>query len=293
MLVDPALCRYNAPVPRFQTETVLNLWRDLKVHLSFQAGISRDQSPAERPSEKSDEYGLNLTSGDRHYRAWVGSPDEYDHIAALQVSLRLAAGLRETHRLADVGCGSLRAGRMLIPYLRSGRYYGVEPERWLVEEGIKRELGREILEVKRPTFLFVSDFSLGQFGEKFDFVIAQSVFSHTHVDLLRLGLGRIAESLAPGGRFLATWAEGSSRREGSGWIHKGARRYTWEEMQGFLQESGLTARRLAWPHPRQSWFVAAHPEASEEMQSLAQELHNPRDGWGKKRRIDRAIEGRT
>lgn len=224
-------------------------------------------------------------SGDRHYRAWVGSPDEYDLIAALQVSLLLAAGLRETHRLADVGCGSLRAGRMLIPYLRPGNYCGVEPERWLVEEGIKRELGREILRVKRPEFRFVSDFSLEKFGKEFDFVIAQSVFSHTHVDMLRLGLGKIAGSLAPGGRFLATWAEGSSNRQGSGWIHKGARRYTWEEMEDFLQESGLVARRLAWAHPRQSWFVAAHPESRVEIDSLADELRNPRDGWGKRRRI--------
>ena len=39
----------------------------------------------------------------------------------------LAAGLRETHRIADLGCGLLRVGRLLIPYLLPGRYYGMEP----------------------------------------------------------------------------------------------------------------------------------------------------------------------
>ena len=40
----------------------------------------------------------------------------------------LAAGLRDTHRLVDVGCGSLRAGRMLIPYLCPGRFSHAYPD---------------------------------------------------------------------------------------------------------------------------------------------------------------------
>jgi hypothetical protein len=70
------------------------------------------------------------------HRAYVGAPEEWDLVASRQVSLLLAAGLRDTHRLVDVGCGSLRAGRMLIPYLRPDHYFGVEPNRWLVEKGI-------------------------------------------------------------------------------------------------------------------------------------------------------------
>ncbi len=272
-------------MPRFQTATVLKLWRGVKARLRLEAEMTRGMDKQEMPEASADEYGLDLTSGDRHYRAWVGFPDEYDTIAALQVSLQLAAGLRETHKLADVGCGSLRAGRMLIPYLRPGNYHGIEPEKWLVEEGLERELGRDVLRVKAPEFRFVSDFSLDSFGKKFDFVIAQSVFSHTHEDLLKLGFGKIAESLAPDGTFLATWAEGSSQRTGSGWIHKGARRYTWEQMEKALDECGLVARRLPWPHPRQSWFAAAHTRSLPGIEALAAELHAPREGWGKERRL--------
>jgi hypothetical protein len=72
-------------------------------------------------------------------------------MGGLQFTLLFQAGLRETHRLLDVGCGSLRGGRLFIPYLRAGHYYGVEPNEWLVEEGIANELGAEILTVKRPT----------------------------------------------------------------------------------------------------------------------------------------------
>lgn len=217
-----------------------------------------------REAGTSEDYGLHLESGDRHYRAWVGPPEDYDLIAALQVSLLFAAGLRETHRFCDVGCGSLRAGRMLIPYLRPSHYHGIEPEQWLVEAGVEKELGRDALELKRPKFRYVSDFSLEGFGTEFDFVVAQSVFSHTEPDLLRLGFGKIAASLAQEGLLFATWARGKSRRKGSGWIRKGVRRCTWKEIEEYANECGLTVRRINWPHPRQNWFVGARAGSSAE-----------------------------
>lgn len=60
------------------------------------------------------------------YRSYVGPADQYDLIGAAQFALLYALGLREYHRLLDIGCGSLRAGRMLISYLNSGGYTGVE-----------------------------------------------------------------------------------------------------------------------------------------------------------------------
>ena len=244
--------------------------------------VRRRFSPRQSPTESERKrYGLDLNSGDRHYRAWVGPPEEYGEIAALQVTLMLAAGLLETHKLCDVGCGSLRAGRMLIPYLRPGNYHGIEPEQWLVEEGVENELGQSILEAKRNSGRFASNFPLEDFGVPFDFVVAQSVFSHTHPDLLQLGLSKIAAALADNGKLLATWNEGYSTKQGSGWIHKGIKPCTWEEMRDYAAKSGLAAMRLKWPHPRQSWFVAARSE--ETINGLATSLRTPRPGWGRKR----------
>ena len=149
------------------------------------------------------------------YRRRVGRKDWYDQLAALQVSLLFAAGLRDDHLLADVGCGSLRAGRMLIPYLRSGCYFGIEPEKWLVDEGLQAEVGRDILEIKRPSFRFVADFSLDGFDTQFDFVLCQSVFSHTYPDLLRLALRNIADSLATSGKLLGTFREAGHGESGA------------------------------------------------------------------------------
>jgi SAM-dependent methyltransferase len=154
--------------------------------------------------------------------------------------------------MADVGCGFLRAKRMLIPYLRPERYFGVEPNRWLVEKGIEHELGRDLITIKRPTFRFVDDFSLSAFGVSFDFALAHSVFSHAYPDLALTGFRGIAEALAPEGKLFATFKEGPTNPAGSGWLYPEMVPYTWERMNEIIEESGLVARRLDWMQPRQS-----------------------------------------
>lgn len=287
----------------------------MKTFLNFEAGLTRGQSPVDgdptkraqaglhelkmdetvEPANEDQDYGRGLRAGDHHYRAYVGPPKDYDLISTIQTTLLLAAGLRETHRLVDVGCGSLRAGRLFIPYLRPGHYFGVEPNRWLVEEGIKHELGDDIVRVKRPTFRFVEDFSLSAFGVAFDFAVAQSVFSHTYPDLALAGLRGIAAALAPQGKLFATFVEGESSTEGSGWRYPQNVPYTWEKMQGLVEESGLVTRRVDWMHPRQSWFVAAPPSAEGEIDDLSRRLRPPlrHSETGTQATVDRAGTERT
>lgn len=234
-----------------------------------------DLSVGEPAVDGEERPGLGLRPGDPHYRAWVGRPENYDLKASMQVSLLLAAGLRETHRLLEVGCGSLRAGRMFIPYLLPGHYYGIEPNRWVLEEGIKHELGEGILKVKKPNFRFVDDFSASEFGVEFDFVLAQSIFSHTYPDMTLLGLERMAESLSPNGKIIANFVERDATTEdGSGWLYPGCTTHTWERMCGMFEECGLVARKISWL-PSMRWFVTARPEAADEMDDLADRLRSP------------------
>src|SRR5207244_4835822 len=108
----------------------------------------------ETPLDDWENLGVGLKPGNSHYRAYVGPPEDYDLIAAMTFNLLTTLGLRQHHSLLDVGCGSLRIGRLLIPYLNRGKYFGVEPNEWLFEQGIKRELGEALLKIKRQTFLF-------------------------------------------------------------------------------------------------------------------------------------------
>ena len=53
-----------------------------------------------------------LKPGDHNYRAYVGMAEHYDLLSSLQFSLLSLLGLRDFHYLLDVGCGSLRGGRL-------------------------------------------------------------------------------------------------------------------------------------------------------------------------------------
>jgi SAM-dependent methyltransferase len=207
----------------------------------------------ERPKEPE-----RARSGDPRYRALVGPPLDYDLIAGLQFTLLFYAGLRQEDTLLDVGCGSLRGGRLFIPYLDPGNYHGVEPNEWLVEEGLNWELGRDILDIKRPTFSAIADFSLGSLGVRFDFVLAQSILSHTFDDLTPQALAGMRDALADEGVLVATFVEDDGPRSGSGWSYPDPVPYTWAEMRALAERAGLAVRRLAWPHPRQTWFIGAH-----------------------------------
>jgi SAM-dependent methyltransferase len=200
-----------------------------------------------------DLYGLQYGPGSpEHHRAYVGPSNEYDLIGGLQFTVLFQLGLRETHTLLDVGCGSLRAGRLLIPYLRPGHYWGLEPNGWLVEKGIAHEIGDDLIRIKQPKF--VEDFDAVE--THFDFVLAQSIFSHTFADLAAEMFGNISRALEEDGLLIANYAFRQGQREGSGWTYNGNVSYRWEEIQEFAENAGLKARALPFFHPRLRWFTA-------------------------------------
>lgn len=205
-----------------------------------------------------------LRPGDDHYTAFVGPPAQYDFMGATQFRLLTALGLRSHHRVLDFGCGSLRAGRLLIPYLDRGGYHGVEPNRWLVEEAIEREVGRDLVRIKAPRFDDNDAFRADVFGQSFDFIVAQSIFSHTSADLVVPALRNFASVLAPGGLVCCTFvaAPASEReRHKPGWTYPQCVRFTDGEVGAFFAEAGLRRLRLDWYHPRQVWYLGARDAA--------------------------------
>ena len=193
--------------------------------------------------------------GDNNYRAYIGPPMQYDFMGATQFRLLCTLGLRAEHKVLDLGCGSLRAGRFLISYLERGNYYGIEPNKWLIEEAIKDQLGSSIIEIKKPSFDHNSEFDTHVFNSKFDYIIAQSIFSHTGLDLLEIALKNIKTSLTPSGVALVTFIKGEHDFEGSGWVYPGCVEFTQSTILSFVKKIGLQVKELPWFHPRQTWFI--------------------------------------
>jgi SAM-dependent methyltransferase len=213
-----------------------------------------------RASPDREDLGLGLKPGDPQYRAYVGPPEDYDLVAAMTFNLLTTLGLRQHHSLLDIGCGSLRIGRLLIPYLNRGKYFGVEPNEWLVDEGIRRELGETLVQIKRPTFFFSdSPDTIAQSKISFNFALAQSIFSHCGLDLIQAWLSAISRSLAQDGALFATFLIGEEDSAQAGWIYPKCVNYRPATLKRAAEEVNLRFEILDWKHPRQTWAVFAAP----------------------------------
>jgi len=204
-----------------------------------------------------ESLGLELRPGVKHYRAFVGPPGDYDLVSAMTFNLLTTLGLRQHHELLDVGCGSLRVGRLLIPYLNVGHYTGVEPNRWLVEEGICREVGSDQIRAKRPQFFYADTTRVLPAGKTFDFAVAQSIFSHCGRDLLEQWLADLAPRLRDTGALAATFLTADEDCRQLGWVYPRCVNYRVDTMASLARNLGFTLVLLDWKHPRQQWALYA------------------------------------
>ena len=213
------------------------------------------------PSNDRENLGLGLKPGDPHYRAYVGPPEDYDLIAAMTFNLLTTLGLRQHHSLLDIGCGSLRIGRLLIPYLNRGKYFGIEPAEWLVAEGIRQELGETVVQTKRPTFFFTdSPETVARAKVSFDFALAQSIFSHCGLDLIRGWLSAVSRALAEDGVLIATFLPSNEDSPRTGWVYPDCVNYRPATLEREAAAANLRFEILDWKHPRQTWALFAAPK---------------------------------
>ena len=205
------------------------------------------------------------------HRAYVGPIAEYDVGAAHQFNLlTMVLGLREYHSLLEIGCGSLRAGRLLITYLLADRYCGLEPNRWLVEAGLEHELGATLAAARRPVFEHNEEFELGAFGRSFDFIIAQSILSHTSQSQMLRCMESAAAVLEPEGIFAATFVEGEDYT-GDAWVYPEIVTFTLDTVSRLAERAGLRCHPLAWNNQNhQRWVLLTRPERQAALPQLGE-----------------------
>jgi ubiquinone/menaquinone biosynthesis C-methylase UbiE len=141
---------------------------------------------------------------DKPWRNQIGGM--WDEIGELQFNFLLTNGLKPEHKLLDVGCGCFRGGIHFIKYLQDGNYCGIDRSRELLDAGID-ELRSAGLESKVTNITCDTDFRFDQFSTKFDFMLAQSVFTHLPLNSIQKCLYNASMVLKPGGRFYATFFE--------------------------------------------------------------------------------------
>jgi SAM-dependent methyltransferase len=170
-------------------------------------------------------------------------------------------GLKRSSKVLDYGCGSLRVGYWLVRFLRAGCYYGIEPNQKLLGPGIKHALGPELVDEKRPRFSNVARFDFSVFGEKFDFVVARSIFSHASPEQFLTAMESFRENSADGAVMLASYRPLRARDgdadivdpnpEGPNWR---LRRFNRSWLRARARERGLAADNFGEPFNGQVWL---------------------------------------
>jgi SAM-dependent methyltransferase len=192
----------------------------------------------------------------RVHRSFVGG--QWEQMGRLQLEFLIAHGLQPEHRFLDVGCGSLRAGRYLVNYLEPGHYYGTDINHGLIEAGYELELDDPQRARLPQSNLHATDRFDNDFGVSFDMAIAQSVFTHISLNMMRLCLYRVAKVMKPDATFYATFFERGRDYPVDGvpegrnlWTERNAFWYYRRDLQWAAERSPWDYRYIGtWGHPR-------------------------------------------
>jgi len=181
-------------------------------------------------------------------RAAIGG--RWEEIGHLQFGFLHRMGLEPHHTLLDIGCGTLRGGRLFISYLDEGHYTGTDISPKALEfaaalvhlHGLVDKKPRLLLnEGKRLTFDEVS-------GERFDFLLAQSVFTHLQAPHLGECFEHIGRVMHSGSVFFFTFWKGDKPEQ------KGLKDfyYPFSFFESLAKSNGfhLTDRSREYPHPK-------------------------------------------
>jgi SAM-dependent methyltransferase len=154
---------------------------------------------------------------------FLGGPlQHFERVGRLQLATLLQQGLSPYSRVLDVGCGALRGGYWLLHFLEPNRYYGIEPNKAMLQIGLDRILEPGLEDQARPTFAHNDDFDFTVFGVRFDYVLARSVWTHASKSQIETMLDSFNQVAAPGGVMLTSYLPTGLRPwkdyKGAGWV---------------------------------------------------------------------------
>jgi len=187
----------------------------------------------------------------------------WEELGKLQFEYLVKNGLKPYHFLLDIGCGSLRGGIHFIQYLQKGHYFGIDKDPELLEGG-KIELEEKNLLVKSPILKLDETFDFVSLNQKFEYVLAQSVFTHIPLAEIKKCIENVDKILIENGRFYATFFENNQEKDIEPivikskdghtietYTNKDPYHYRFSEFEKLVKGSLLSVKYIGdWNHPR-------------------------------------------
>jgi glycosyltransferase involved in cell wall biosynthesis len=176
-----------------------------------------------------------------------------DLLDALPFSLLTILGLREHHRVLELG--SLVASRLLVPFLLPSSYYGIACSNQN-GPGISAELGELLVARKKPQWTVSDELDSRALAVGFDFILAHMVFYRAGYHQLGQYLKSSRRALRAQGLLVAAFVEHEEDMATNDWVYPELNYYSWSTISHIAGECGLHCRKIDWPHPLKTWFVA-------------------------------------
>jgi hypothetical protein len=131
-------------------------------------------------------------------------------------------GLVPADTCVDYGCGTLRIGAHAIRYLSQGRFWGLDIDQFLLDQGIEL-CGEDLIEEKRPHLKVISDSSVREAAAaKPKLVYSFKVIPHVHPDELKKFFENILTIIGADGTAAVSgkWHRGKTIKAArQSWLH--------------------------------------------------------------------------
>ena len=192
----------------------------------------------------------------QHQGVFLGGPlRKFESVGRNYLEVLLRHGVYPQSKVLDVGCGCLRGGYWLVHFLDSGSYCGIEPNAAMLNAGAAALLGESVLADKRPRFDHNDRLDFSVFRERFDFVIARSIWTHAAPAQIETMLDQFVAWSNPDGVFLTSYRPCPFYRHqyaGTTWVgandktrEGGTVRYRFSWVRHIAKARGLIATELS------------------------------------------------
>lgn len=181
----------------------------------------------------------------------------WDEMGTHQLNFLVHQGLHDDSTILDIGCGTLRAGRFLIDRLNPDSYFGFDLSKKAIDAGnaLIDQLGlsdkNPELRVNEAQNLRFEDYR----GKTFDFLLAQSVFSHLRESDIKECFEHIGAVMNKGSTFFFTYHPGETQGKRSNTNFE----YPYSFFAGLANENSFDLVDLSeeYRHPRGQRMIKA------------------------------------